>query len=148
VAEHEEQALLVATARARWPEYVIASVPNGVPLLGMSTRVRATLINYLKAEGLLPGMPDLLVFAPKMTPPDANGVSIIWHGCAIEMKRQDGGRLSREQKQILAQLEQAGYYTVVAHGYPDAIETLEIYMNWYDPPQQVRVALAGAQWTA
>jgi len=139
MSEHDEQALFVSIARARWPDVVIASVPNGMPLGGLSSKQKAKIINWMKAEGLLVGMPDLLIFAPRLAPPNKDGARILYCGLALEFKRVRGGTLSDAQKDILAKLEASGYYTAVPHGYEEAMEITETYMAWQPPPLSVRV---------
>lgn len=143
MSEHDEQALVVSVFRARWPDVVIASIPNGVPLTGLTQRGRARVMNWLKAEGLLPGMPDLIIYRAAMTPPDEDGVVKIWHGMALEMKRSDGGTLRDNQREVLAMLERAGYWTAVAHGYDEAMGLIEEYMGWRTAPTAMRLVEEG-----
>lgn len=101
--EHEEQVAFVAWFRRSYPDIRIIAIPNG------GARHPKTAAD-LKAEGVLPGVPDLFVPA--------------WH-LWIEMKRRKGGRLSDEQKDWIAYLYGAGYNCIVARGAEDAIEQLE-----------------------
>jgi hypothetical protein len=97
--EDQEQAAFVAWFRATWPEVRIFAIPNG----GKRSIKTA---NTLKATGVLPGVPDLFVPA--------------W-GLWIEMKRAKGGKLSPEQKNMLAYLENECLHNViVGHGFEDA----------------------------
>lgn len=59
----------------------------------------------LKVEGLSAGVPDLCV--PEWS---------LW----IEMKRQQGGRLSAAQKDWIAYLEEVGHTVIVGKGWEDA----------------------------
>jgi len=52
-----------------------------------------------------------------------------YHGLAIEMKRQKGGKVSQDQKDWLADAEDAGYYAVVALGADEAIDALNYYLG-------------------
>lgn len=97
--EDQEQAAFVAWFRATWPEVRIFAIPNG------GRRAMKT-ASALKATGVLPGVPDLFV-------PGWN----LW----IEMKRSKGGKLSPEQKNMLAYLENECLHNViVGHGFEDA----------------------------
>lgn len=64
-----------------------------------------TVAKKLKEEGVRSGVPDLYVPAWRL-----------W----IEMKRATGGRLSAEQKDWIAYLEQIGDSVIVAKGAKDA----------------------------
>lgn len=67
-------------------------------------------------RGLLPGMPDLLLFT--RTPSVGVGV-------AIELKRGDGGNgLSAEQRDVLGRLQAQGWTVVVARGYVEVLVEL------------------------
>lgn len=101
--EHEEQVAFVTWFRRSYPDIRIIAIPNG------GHRHPKTAAD-LKAEGVLPGVPDLFVPA--------------WH-LWIEMKRRKRGYLSDEQKDWIAYLYGAGYNCIVAHGAEDAIEQLE-----------------------
>jgi hypothetical protein len=99
LTEDQEQAAFVAWFRATWPEVRIFAIPNG------GRRAMKT-ANTLKATGVLPGVPDLFVPAWNL-----------W----IEMKRSKGGKLSPEQKDMLAYLKNECLNNViVGHGFEDA----------------------------
>lgn len=96
--EHEEQRELVRWFRQTWPDVRIFAVPNG----GARSKAAA---GRLKAEGVLPGVPDLFVPAWRL-----------W----VEMKRAKGGVVSPEQKDWIAYLESVGYCVLVCRGCEDA----------------------------
>lgn len=96
--EHEEQRELVSWFRKTYPEVVIFAIPNG----GARS---ASVAGRLKAEGVLPGVPDL--FIPG------------WHTW-IEMKRTKGSSVSKEQKEFHKYLECVGYCVIVARGCEEA----------------------------
>jgi hypothetical protein len=73
----------------------------------------------LKAEGVRKGMPDL--FWPK----PRNGK----HGFFVEMKRTLGGRLSKEQKEVIAELIADGYEVAVCNGFAEAITAIADYFG-------------------
>jgi hypothetical protein len=60
----------------------------------------------MKREGVLAGAPDLLVAEPR------NGN----HGLFVEMKRQDGGRTSKDQLIVHASLMERGYAVHIHDG--------------------------------
>ena len=68
--------------------------------------------------GVKSGVPDLFYPVPM------NG----YHGMFIEMKANKG-RLSQAQKRWIDALTQMGYKCVVAHGWNEAREALEQYLN-------------------
>jgi len=76
----------------------IFSVPNGA-------HVGAAQAARLVVEGLSAGVPDLCV-------PEWN----LW----VEMKRQEGGRLSAKQKDWIEYLEGMGHTVIVGRGWEDA----------------------------
>lgn len=94
-SEHHEQVMFVARFRAAFPKFarLLYAVPNG----GRRSRMEAA---SLKAEGVQPGVPDLVLAV-------ARGE---YHGLYIEMKRPDGkGRVSKDQKVQIALLREQGY---------------------------------------
>jgi hypothetical protein len=97
-SEHDEQAGFVAWFRAQFPGVLIFAVPNG-------GRRAISEAKRLRDEGVVPGVPDLCVPA--------------W-GLWIEMKRARGGRLSSEQRGVIAYLERIGHTVIVGCGARDA----------------------------
>lgn len=97
--EHEEQREFVRWFRQTYPSVIIFAIPNG------GARSPAT-ASRLKAEGVMPGVPDLLIPA--------------W-GLWVEMKRAKGGMVSKEQKSLHVYLESVGYSVIVCKGCSDAI---------------------------
>ncbi len=118
-SEHVEQMLVCNWLDARYPDIVFFSVPNGAKL-GGSEGQRYGMVNKLKAEGMTPGAPDLVILA-------ARGK---FHGCLVEMKRIKGSKLSENQREFLARAEASGFYTIVGYGYVNATELLEEYLSW------------------
>jgi len=120
VTEHAEQVAVIDWCYANMRQYpqldLIFAVPNGAMLGG--GRLGAIRANTLKAEGLRPGVPDLFLPVARRA----------HHGLFIEMKTERG-RLSENQKEYIAQVEQQGYYCAVCHGADEAIETIEWYMK-------------------
>ncbi|MDE2099041.1 MAG: VRR-NUC domain-containing protein [Patescibacteria group bacterium] len=73
----------------------------------------------LKAIGMSPGLPDLLLFDP---PPL---YTHMYRGAAIELKRRKGGRVSETQRDWLERLRLRGWAVAVCEGADAAIAQLE-----------------------
>ena len=73
----------------------------------------------LKAEGVKRGVPDIFVPIPR------HG----FHGLWIEMKRADGGTVSKEQKEFIAYAQGAGYAACVCYGWLEAAEAIRQWMR-------------------
>ena len=114
--EAEEQSALfrmLEPLSVRHPELLLLyAIPNG----GSRNKIEAA---HLKAQGVKRGVPDLCL-------PVARGG---YHGLYIEMKRQQGGRVSDEQKWWLGQLRRQGYLTAVAKGAQPALELIMKYIK-------------------
>lgn len=96
--EHTEQRMFVHWWRHEYPRVWIYAVPNG------GKRPPKT-AKKLKAEGVVPGVPDLHVPAWNL-----------W----IEMKRQKGGTLSKEQRDWRDYLLSIGDSFILGKGCEDA----------------------------
>lgn len=72
----------------------------------------------LKAQGVKPGVPDVMIVDPPPASPDSVGV-------AIELKRRKDGRVTPEQTHWLAILQERGWAVAVCRGASEAIEFLE-----------------------
>lgn len=119
ISEHAEQAAVIQWCFmniGRYPELdLIFAVPNGAALGG--GKIGGIRMNTLKAEGLRPGVCDLML-------PVARGG---YHGAFLEMKAI-GGRLSDNQREFIAGVEAQGYWTAVCYGADEAIEQIEFYL--------------------
>ena len=73
----------------------------------------------MKATGYKRGFPDVFVYEPRGS----------FHGLAIELKKDKGGRVSTSQKEWVEALKIRGYKSVVAKGYDEAVNVLELYLN-------------------
>ena len=114
--EHKEQSALI-----RWwslqhhkyglPEWVLAAIPNGGHR-HMLTAVR------LKAEGVRPGIPDLILLVPR------DG----YHSLLIEMKSKEGTE-STEQKEIRTWLNGQKFHSLVCYGAQEAIDAIKFYLG-------------------
>lgn len=114
-SESQEQQSLFAWwfwSASRWPDAVMFAIPNG----GWRSLRTAT---RLKAEGVLAGVPDIFLAAPR-------GSS---HGLFVEMKRMSGGTVSKAQKLVMARLEAAGYACRVCRGFAEARDAVEGYLD-------------------
>ena len=116
MTEHEEQVALmrlVEMHKGRWPELgMLFAVPNG----GNRNIVTA---KKLKAEGVKRGVPDLCLPVPR------NG----YHGLFVEMKKQKGGTVSKEQADWIGNLQDQGYKACVCKGAAAAWEVIQEYMR-------------------
>jgi hypothetical protein len=93
-----EQQGLVTWFRGKFPETLIYAIPNG--------EYRAmTTAKKLRAEGVVPGIPDLAVPAWR-----------VW----IEMKRKEGSNVSDDQKRIHNYLKGIGDTVIIGYGAEDA----------------------------
>ena len=73
----------------------------------------------LKMAGYRKGFPDLFVYEPRAT----------FHGLAIELKRDKGGRVSAHQRKWIEDLKRRGYMAAVCHGFAPSIELLDAYLD-------------------
>lgn len=111
---------------------LLFSIPNGSVLAGDATR-RAIQMGKLKREGLRPGVPDLMLAAPKLftpiTDPPTSQRITLFHGMLIEMKRR-GQNVKRgsDQAQMIELLRLAGYNVVVCQGADEAIRAITAYL--------------------
>ena len=114
--EGEEQATLFSWASMqswKYPELALLfHVPNG----GARNKAEA---GRFKAEGVKAGVPDLCLPVPRGDR----------HGLFIEMKRRDGGTVSKEQKEWLARLTEQGYRAEVCKGWEEAARVIEDYLG-------------------
>ena len=102
VSEHLEQARLVMWFRQTYPDTLIFAIPNG----GLRSKSQAL---KLKVEGVVPGVPDLFIPAWR-----------VW----VEMKKEKGGVVSKEQQKIIKYLQSVNYCVIVCLGAEDAINQL------------------------
>ena len=115
--EHEEQREFVQWMRQTHPGIRLYAIPNGGHR-GASQGAR------LKAEGVTAGVPDLHIPALRM-----------W----IEMKRADGGTVSKEQRDWIAYLTGIGDLVIVAKGKEEAIKAVQIRLpKAPEPPPHTR----------
>ena len=109
-SEHQEQARFIewcATANV-----IAIAIPNG----GKRHIRTAT---RLKAEGVLPGVPDLFLPYKRL---DFGG---LW----IEMKKRKGGKVSDAQAEVMTMLRRLGYDVRVCAGWEEAASTAWGYLQ-------------------
>ena len=113
-SEHDLQVACVRKFRLEHPELgkLLFAIPNG----GQRNEIVAA---KLKAEGATSGVPDLMLAVPRGD----------FHGLWIEMKNGKAGRLSENQKEMIALLMEQGYATAVCHTTEEFDEVTEIYLN-------------------
>jgi hypothetical protein len=70
-------------------------------------------------EGLLSGVPDYFIMVAKNDK----------HGLFIEIKRQKGGILSKNQKMTILKLEEQGYECRVCNGWRSAAQAVCDYLD-------------------
>ena len=121
-SEETEQICLMRWAQlesGKYPELkMLFHIPNG----GKRGKAEA---GRFKAMGGKPGVPDL--FLPVARRMDAYGTA--YHGLFVEMKRQKGGRVSREQREWMERLRQNGYAVLVCRGWEEATECIQKYLE-------------------
>lgn len=116
IAYFKRLALIANTdSRLSW----IYAVPNG----GFRN---ARTAKQLKAEGVKAGVPDICIPIPSGS----------FHGAYIEMKRPENkllkitkGDTSKEQKQYISYLRQAGYAVAVCYGWEEAVSFTNDYLG-------------------
>lgn len=125
MSEHEHQCALIEWAhieRARWPEIAyLFAVPNGAKLPYRRTKSGKRYSReavWLKKEGLLPGVSDLVL-------PAARG---IYHGAYIELKAGNN-KPTDSQKDFILAMRNFGYAGVVLWGWVMASEFITNYMT-------------------
>lgn len=106
--EQKEQIKFVQFMRTFMPEIIVASIPNGAATTS-ANRIK------LRNEGLLAGMPDIMVIAPD---------KILF----LEFKRPDGkGRVSLEQESVLQKLKDMNH---AAHVVESDYEARQLVATW------------------
>ena len=111
MTEHDHQKIVIAAIRRDFPDLIIFAIPNA----GTASPQRG---RWLKEEGLLAGVPDLMVARA------AHG----FHGLFVEMKTLTGST-SKEQKAIIAKLSAEGYLCKVCKGHESALSAIREYLE-------------------
>lgn len=115
--EAQEQEALVEWFKLAYPNDILFAIPNGLVRNGYqaASNVRG---------GLVPGMPDLMLAVPRKP----------YGGLFIELKRPSywgvtPGILSTVQKDIIKQLNDAGYLAIACWGWIEAQKAIEEYLS-------------------
>lgn len=120
--EHDEQKATVDYFRlqyAKWRLHIFA-IPNGAVLCDLENSKRGHRMHYLRAEGFLDGVADLLIAVPCGTK----------SGLFLEMKNT-GRTLSAvtaDQLEFLQRMRMAGYSANWAAGFEQARRIIDAYM--------------------
>lgn len=113
--EHAIQSEIVATVgmmRSRYPEVdLLFAIPNG----GARDIISG---GKLKAEGVRPGVPDLMLAV-------ARGP---YHGLFVEVKT-DAGHLSEPQKAWQLRLNKQGFSAIVVRGVHEGVTSITDYLS-------------------
>jgi len=114
-------------------------VPNGTQLAGSGQR-RAIYMSNLKAQGLRPGVSDIVIAYPIWTPKVGY---CLFPGAFIEMKRIREAypgpaalklAVREEQKEFLTLMKSVGYWTAIAYGAEEFKVLVRSYLNHESPP--------------
>lgn len=126
ISEHAEQANFFSEVRFRFRNRddfigkLLFSVPNGMWIGGKNPYA---LMNKFKAEGLQPGVSDILYLQPRGE----------YNCLAIEMKaldkRNQADAVSDDQREFLEAVNAAGGYGEVCYGADEAILAFQTYMD-------------------
>ena len=111
-SEHLEQITLITWYRRTYKNELLVAIPNG------GKRHIKTAVS-MKLEGVSKGFPDLFLPVPNSK----------FHGLFIEMKRQKGGTVSKEQRAWLEYLNSVGYQATVCKGFLEAKGVIECYQK-------------------
>jgi len=114
-SEHEEQVRVVKWCGING--IMAIAIPNGFHTNGKKDGRFYGMIASLKAEGVTPGFPDLIILAP--------GKRVMF----VEMKRVQGSTTSKEQKRLIEGLNFFGHYAVVCKGADEAIGMIEAFVG-------------------
>ena len=122
--EHYEQVNLFRWAAMLTPTHpelgLIFAIPNG----GHRHIITA---KKLKAEGVKSGVPDIFLAYPRQGSQWPNSGAA--HGLFIELKKENGGRLSEHQSEWIMKLNNAGYKCAVCHGWVHAAQEICDYLG-------------------
>ena len=108
--EHRLQCGCVKWLRLQHPDLLCFAIPNG----GARNAVTGA---RLKAEGVVAGIPDLMIAEPRG----------YWAGLFIEMKTEKGV-LRAEQKQMMQTLIKKGYYFAVCRSFDEFRQIVTDYL--------------------
>jgi len=110
-SESKLQKSCVKWFKLQYPKEIILAIPN-------AGKRSVTLGKHFKAEGLLPGAPDLFIASANK----------IYHGLFIEMKTEKTG-LSENQKKLHPKISEQGYKIEVAHSFDEFKAFIDDYFS-------------------
>lgn len=121
--EHNLQVACVRWFRLQYPDLapLLFAVPNG------GARSKAT-AGKLKAEGVVPGVADLILLVPQWFTTWRGQQGCLYAGLCIEMKTEKG-RQSPEQGLWQLKVEQHGYKYAVVRSLDEFMNTINQYLR-------------------
>lgn len=121
--EHNLQCACVRWFNLQWPQYrgLLFAIPNG------GARSKAT-ARKLKAEGVTPGVSDLILLVPQWFMTWRGEQGCLCAGLCIEMKTAKGHQ-SPEQKEWQAKVEDQGYRYAVCHRLDEFMDVVNGYLR-------------------
>ena len=114
--EAQEQRTLFEWAAVMAQRFPVLRLMHHIPNGGSRNAIEA---RNLRSQGVKAGVPDICL------PCARNG----FHGLYIELKRQKGGRVSAEQKEMLEGLREQGYKAEVCAGWEAARDVIIEYLE-------------------
>ena len=113
--EHSLQSTCVAYFKIKYPNHILFAIPNGGHR-NIKTAVR------LKAEGVLPGVPDICIPYPNHTKK--------FPGLYIELKNGSKGKVSAHQQKIISILIENGYKVEIIRTFDAFKSLIRNYLNF------------------
>lgn len=108
--EHRLQCACVRWLRLQYPNVLCFAIPNG----GARSALTGAM---LKAEGVVAGVPDLMIAVPKGE----------HAGLFVEMKVKPN-RPSKEQVQVIKRLGDSGYKVAVCYSFDEFVNVVDDYL--------------------
>ncbi len=115
-SEYSEQSALFCWAALNQNKYPLLKWMFAIPNGGFRFKSEA---GRLKASGVKPGVPDILLPFPKDC----------WAGLFIEMKRKVASRIQDNQYEWMVYLQTVGYRCEFCYGWQEAVKVIEDYLN-------------------
>lgn len=105
----------------KWADMMKHKYPELELLNGSLNGVRLTIGQATKAKrsGMKKGFPDMNLPVPRG----------FFHGLYIELKREKGGVVSKEQKWWRKKLKEQKYLSVICKGYDESIRLIQDYLD-------------------
>lgn len=129
-SEFVEQCQVVSWLKQQYPNVLFTASAGGART-SIGTAVKMKKMGYSK------GCPDIMIFEKaicyeKYTIPNSSITDrrkVEYSGLFIELKREDGGFLSLEQRHWIDKLNERGYKAVVAKGFEEAKQVIQEYLE-------------------